>query len=245
MTTVIFNTRDLLAVTVEPHGRAGIPFLNWNIQTRPLSARGQDIPAAAFAGAGLYALSFDDRLIYLGSFLGAGSGGACLSGDVVKARWWTHIGAITARGNRMHIAKKSLAALSRSLGSEHALVSGLLQATHPDTLHKDEGNLSPLRRLRFAADRWHLFHNPEHDAAPDRLLQRFSFAYARADAMPDGLDASSLAARIASTEKALIREFAPSCNTTHVPRGMAPVELSLASITDRLDAELQALMSRP
>lgn len=240
MSTRIFNAHALLAVTVAPGGRAGVPFLNWNIQARALPERAH--PASAFAGAGLYALSFDDRLIYLGSFLGAG--GACLSGDVVKSRWWTHIGAITARGSRMHVARKSLALLSQTLGDGHAMVGGLLRAPRPDILHKDEGNLSPLRRLRFAAAHWHLFHNPEHEAAPGKLLQRFSFAYARCEAMPQGLDDAALAARITSTEKALIREFAPSCNTTHVPGSMAPVETSLAVIASRLDAELQALMAR-
>jgi hypothetical protein len=235
--TSSYPASDVLSVQVKDQGRAGVWFLNWDIGVKPLQERVGPAGSDAFKGPGLYALCFDDRLIYVGSYLGAGKGGAYLTGDVAVSRWWTHVGAITTRGSRVHIAPSSLKALASELGPSHPMVAGFLGAPHPEMLHKDQGDLSPLRRLRFAAAHGAVFFG--RGAEPSKDLQRFTFVYTRFEKPPPGLGPRQWKERIEAAEQRLIEDYAPACNSKHVPAGRQPVEASCRQMGSLLEAALR------
>ena len=217
------SARDVLTVCVFDEGRAGVEFLNWRIAALPMNERVRD--AESFAGPGIYGLCFDDALIYIGSYLGVGSSAHPLSGDVVTSRWWAHIASITARGHKVHVARTSIKALSAEFGDAHPLVSGLNGASSPALLHKDAGCLSPLRRLRFAAERWDQFCGVK--PSPDALMGRFQFVYAHPRDLQHREDVVGLRSDIVAKERELIGALAPACNAAHVPRGQASVPVNL------------------
>ena len=226
---------DVLDVEVLGHGRAGVWFLNWALSTKPIAER-KTQGIGIFSGSGIYALCFDDSLIYIGSYLGDGKKIANFSGDVITSRWWTHIGAITARGSRVHIARKSLASLSQDLGVKHEMVAGFINASEPELLHMDNGDLSPLRRLKFAAQHSRDFLDTNAD--PAQILKRFTFVYARYEILPPNLSATILTTHIENAEIKLIERLAPSCNTKHVPRGKAAINVHLKGVAQLLQNEL-------
>jgi hypothetical protein len=233
----VYNACDILNISQMPTGRAGVWFLNWQISAKPMAQRQGSIPTE-FAGAGLYGLCFDGRLIYIGSYLGEGNlPGVHFSGDVVDSRWWTHVGAITARGSRLHIAPRSLINLSDLLDEGHALLSGFL-ASQRQILHTDDGNLSPLRRLVFAAELSHELLAPH--VIPEHVLSRFTFVYVRYNDLPEGMNALDLKNHIEETEKSLIRQFAPVCNSRHVPPGAQSVLVACVDV----EALLQQALSQ-
>lgn len=211
----MFHAPDVLSATVLPQGRAGVWFLNWDIRAKPMPARATP-EASAYAGPGIYGLCFDEQLIYIGSFLGKIKAGDPFGGDVVSSRWWTHICAITSRGSRLHLAPQSLQKLQEHLQPDHALLEGLLAANDPDLLHVDAGNLSPLRRLLFAAQHSADFFMGAVD--PQQVLSRFSFVYERLDAQA-GMQEQALKAVVIQAEKELIGRCAPTCNTGHLSAG--------------------------
>jgi len=226
-----FNATDILNIQQLPNGRAGVWFLNWRIEAKPIN---QIVGATHedFAGAGLYGICFDDHLIYIGSFLGNKPKSVNFSGDVVTSRWWTHIGAITVRGHRVHIARASLRALQESFPSNHPLIGGFLGAQSFEILHKGNGNLSPLRRLNFAAMHSHDFLN--RNVIPSHVLSRFEFVYVRYKKLPSTLNAQALKVHIESAEIKLIKELAPPCNSTHIPKGKEPVVVNLSDVEGHL-----------
>jgi hypothetical protein len=236
LTSNTYPADQVLSAAVMAHGRAGVWFLNWKIESKPPKARVDRDAGTAFAGAGLYGLCFDDRLVYVGSYLGAGKGGAFATGDVVKARWWTHVGAITARGDHVHIAPASLRALLADPGPQHPMVAGFSAAAEPTRLHKDDGTLSPLRRLRFALRHSDVFLG--EGTQPQDVLPRFSYTYCRFDAPPDGLSSAAWKQHIEAAERRLIQRLAPACNTKHVPEGKSPAVVSCAEVPALLEHEL-------
>lgn len=226
-----FNATDLLNIQQLPYGRAGVWFLNWRIEAKPIIQRVGATPED-FAGAGLYGICIDDQLIYIGSFLGNKLTSVNFSGDVVTSRWWTHIGAITVRGHRVHIAKASLRALQASFPPKNPLIDGFLGAQSLEILYKDNGNLSPLRRLNFAAMHSHDFLN--RNLVPSSVLSRFKFVYVRYNKLPSTMNAQELKVHIESAEIKLIKELAPSCNSTHIPKMKAPLLVNLSDVEDHL-----------
>ena len=229
-TVLTLRAADILDVDVKPQGRADVPFLNWSLRASKESAAPRGGPD--LRGPGLYGLTFDDRLIYIGSYLGQGRSGAHATGNVASARWWTLIASITARGDRVHLARQTLKTLEKDLGT-HPMVRGFVEAA-PE-LFKDNGCLCPLRRAEFAAKHWEIFGGAA--ANPQQVLQRFSFVYVRVGQQPDD-DSVALADRIVAAERRLIHRLSPVCNDAHVSRDEPPVEVPLADLPQLLEAEL-------
>jgi hypothetical protein len=230
---------DVLSVAVKPTGRAGVWFLNWSLKAISVKKRRASEAGASFQGPGLYGLCFDGYLVYVGSYLGVGKGGAFMSGDVVRSRWWTHIGAISGRGSRVSVAPGSLRGLEVDPGRAHPLVAGLLSMDDLPGLHRGSGNLAPERRLRFAARHASVF--LDRNAVPEAVLGRFQYVYCRFDAMPHGLNPKSLRDAIERAERSLITRLAPVCNHTHVPDGQSAVEVPFQAVGGLLAAELMGL----
>lgn len=221
--------------------RAGVWFLNWKVKAIPLPARIKD-SNESFKGAGIYAISFDNYLIYIGSYLGSGGHKADFSGDVVKDRWWAHIGAITARGSKVHLARTSLKLLESELGVSHVMINGFLNATDKIRLHKDGGDLATLRRLRFAAQRSETLFSSNTNHAD--ILKRFDFVYVRFEALPSNENSISLMEKIEGSEIKLIKRLAPICNAKHLIRGMDPVKIHSSDVAELIQRELNAALRK-
>lgn len=58
-----FPAAEILRAEVLPEGRANVPFLNWRVTAKAM--RHRNAPQDAFAGAGIYGVCFDGRLIYI------------------------------------------------------------------------------------------------------------------------------------------------------------------------------------
>jgi hypothetical protein len=243
MINIKVNGSDVIEIKVleKDMARAGVWFLNWNVKALPLPTRIKD-KNESFKGAGIYAVSFDNYLIYIGSYLGRGGHKADFSGDVVSDRWWTHIGAITARGSKVHIAKNSLKLLESELGVSHVMINGFLNATDKIRLHKDGGDLATLRRLRFAAQRSEALFSSNTNHAD--ILKRFDFVYVRFEALPSNENSISLMEKIEGAEIKLIKRLAPICNDKHLIRGIDPVKIDSSDVAELIQRELNAALRK-
>jgi hypothetical protein len=223
-----FNAADVMSIAVNPQPRAGVWFLNWEIRAKKGDERNFILPNVT-SGSGLYGLCFDGKLIYIGSYLGKQKSSMNpFGGDVVEDRWWTHIGSITARGDHVHIAPRSLAGLRQQLGPNHAMTRGFLGTKDATMLNQDAGNLAPLRRLLFAATHQSVFFAP--GVNPEQVLARFTFVYVRVSEMPTGMDAQSLSVHIETAEKCLIGSLSPCCNTQNLIAGVPQSDVSYERI---------------
>lgn len=227
---------QLIRATALSEGRAGVPFLNLRFTAFSENALVlAGFEPSAFAGSGLYALSYDGFLIYIGSYLGAGSGGAFFTGNVLNSRVWAHMGSITLRGERVHMSRRQLNKLVQQLGHEHPVVQQLTNVEDQNILHKDAGCLSPFRRMQFAAENWDAFSCSD----PLNILEKFEFIYVRLTELPLNMAPFQLKTELLATEKKLIKQFAPLCNTTHVPKGAQAVLASQSDISKVLQAAVQ------
>lgn len=231
----VFRTDEVLNVEKKEPGYGGVWFLNWKFKPKPFKSRSVTDPGA-YMGIGLYALCFDEELIYIGSFLGSrkplGN-----SGDVVTARWWTHLGSITARSYDFFLARRNFEAIRDRLAEGSELRNGLLGAADIELLFRPRGNLCPFRRLLFADARRDVFLDP--DCRPEEVLKRFSFTYIRCDALAEEIEVKDGMKHIEEAEKLLIRKYAPACNTAHVPPGAAPVRLTEGELEGVLKSALK------
>lgn len=227
---------QVINATQLPAGRADVDCLNirFKAQTKPELLQSGFHPAA-FAGSGLYALSFDDYLIYLGSYLGSGKGGAFFTGNVLSSRIWTHVAAITMRGHRVHMSRKQLGKLAGQYGEQHPLIQQLLDAPDAAKLHKDAGCLAPLNRMAFAAEHWDIFSQP----ISNDLLNRFQLSYVRLSALPEGITPAQLKTKLLTIEETLIKELMPTCNSTHIVHGAKATQISAQAVSERLLTEMQ------
>lgn len=208
-----FPAAQILRVAVLPAGRANVPFLNWHVAAKAVAYR--NATRDQFSGAGLYGVCFDNQLIYVGSFLGSGGvkvdgvKASTFVGDVAKGRWWQHFGSITGRSHKLSVAPKTLNALEKEFGQDHAMVVAFRAAT--PALCRDAGCLGALNRLRFAAR--HFAEFTGGDVEPAHVLARFSLVYARVDRLPGGLTLYDVSTRVSGVERSLIRRYHPEVNT--------------------------------
>lgn len=231
---------QVLEVELRPHGRAGVPFLDWRVTARLAAERSQ--PPSAFVGAGLYAVCFDKSLIYVGSYLGksgrrGGAKAAHFEGDVVSARWWQHFGSITGRAHCLSVGVRTLAALQSEVGASHPMIVALRGAD--GSLHKDAGCLGARSRLRLAAS-----HFAEFNAAtPEAVLSRFEYVYARVVGTP-AIDAALLARQITSAERSLVARLNPAVNGTGAQLDKPRVDVPCTGVGGQLAAALRDELTR-
>jgi hypothetical protein len=234
-----FAAADVLRITPQEAGRAGVAHLNWRVGALPKRQRS----AEAMVGAGLYGVCIDGSLGYVGSFLGSSPGGrgevvAALAGDIALARWWQHVGSMTGRSHKLHVAARTLDSLTREFGAHHPMVAALLRAD--DVLFKDAGCLGALGRLRWAASRF----DELARAAPEQALARFSFVYARVARWPGLLTPKSLARIILDSESELVADLNPLINgagqDASRPSARLDSETAVARIADALRHRLSS-----
>lgn len=234
-----FPAADVLKVEVSSQGRAHVPFLKWKIS--PKGKRQRNADSGHFAGPGIYGVCFDDRLIYVGSFLGSGGTrvdrlkAATFAGDIVQGRWWQHFGSITGRSHKLSVASKTVIALEAEVGADHPMVDAFRRA-EPD-LSNDAGCLGALNRLRFAAHHFNDFAG-EH-STPEGVLSRFSYLYARFDSVPQGSSVYDLSQHIADVEDSLIKRIHPVVNTAGRTAEGVPEFVSRAQAARLIKAALK------
>lgn len=165
-------------------------------------------------GPGLYGLFFtptngEERLIYVGSFLGEWKSAQNLfAGNVAKARWWTHVASMTMRGNEISIARATRDNLAGVLADhpDH-LFNELLREPAVVTLGSEGNCVAGLRRVLFAFDHWDVF----SEARPVDLMRSFRFGYVRLTALGQQT-LSVLRDAICTAEDKLIHQLKPRCN---------------------------------
>jgi hypothetical protein len=224
LSTQIFKAEKILNVEIADHQRCGIPFLNWHIKAAPVKKRKRDFGENSFLGAGLYGVCFEERLIYVGKFLGKCSCSglsrsqmkehAHHTGDIVNARWWQHFGSITARSSKLHVSQSVLRSLIEEFG-EVDLLSGLCQAV--PAIYRDAGCLGAKNRLKFAIQQWSEFSSPNLE--PQALLAKFSYLYARIEKSNGELSPEKLKNIISRAEDIAIKKLNPECNKEYFQIG--------------------------
>ena len=227
-----FPAAQILKVEVLTEGRANVPFFNWRVAAKAIAHR--NAQQGAFAGAGIYAICFDDQLIYIGSFLGSGGArvdglkAATLAGDLVRGRWWQHFGSITGRSHKLSVAPKTVDHLDAEFGLDHPMVVAL-RAAAPDHLCEDAGCLGARERLRFAAR--HMAEFSGEQVEPAHLLARFCYVYVRFDALPEHMDAHELSRWIKDTETRLVKSLHPEVNTAGRIADQEPVRVHCSEVS--------------
>jgi L-rhamnose mutarotase len=234
----IFPARELMNVEAIELGRANVPSLNLRFRHKPMRERLCD--AANFSGAGIYGIILQERLVYIGSYLGdSGKGVAAFGGDVVSDRWWTHVAGISCRGHRVSFAPDTLMYLYDNFG-ENDLVNQL-RAGDQKELVRPAACSVPKPRAIFAARNRNIF----LDADAATILKLFTFAYVRIQQMPDGMNGEQLAVQIRETESSLIGEFRPPTNFQHMD-GSAPLEgapMQPAEFEEKLNTRMAGLVN--
>lgn len=173
----------------------------FNLQIRPTS--NPKLGTEHLAGAGLYLIAHSGRVVYVGSF--SGSKSALFGSNIVRHRWWAHVGTLTMRGHRVSVPHRTL-----RWAAEEASLSSELKKVLDGASSKDMGCVTSENRIRFANRHWTEFGS----ASASALLTRFTFGYARI--VPDpavAFDDLTVRARITRAERGAIEQLQPEANS--------------------------------
>ncbi len=162
-----------------------------------------NLAARVVAGLGIYAIHFNDRLIYIGKFLGRK--GDPFGGNIVDSRWTKHLGTLTMRGRRVSVPGQTIAQLAHGHAG-HPAVSGILGANQ-QFVSTDRGCVSSLNRIRFALSHW-----DEFNRFDQATLDRFQFLYAQI--APRAVDEARIRDAVSGLESDLVAKCQPACNGT-------------------------------
>lgn len=222
-----FSLADVLSASAVDADQlpTGIPFLNIRFRAK---TNGMD--AESLAGPGIYALSYKSSdsagltgIIYVGKYLGLRHNP--FSGNVAKLRWWTHAGAFTMRGHKLHVARNTVAMLARELPTRaHAFIRFLEPSAD---IFKDRGNQAGLNRVRFALSNWERFGR----ASPANVLNDFSVTYLRLSV--SRLSRPEVRRAVSQAEVLLIDELQPIGNGG-IKGGRMPAEADFIERCQRL-----------
>lgn len=195
-------------------------------------------------GPGIYAVCYDQQLIYIGKYLGQKN--YTFAGNIARLRWVQHLGSMTMRDRRVSLSKRSLdVLLNRDFLHRHnALIRSLAYAFDNDRassstkpfLQRDRGCLSTVNRVLFALEHWPLFSQSEGPA-----LGRFSFHYFRVGKPSIELPAQTLRTWISTLEDRLVEAFRPPCNAIIAPG--TSLYWKRPQVLDALGSELRRFLS--
>ncbi|UEM18461.1 hypothetical protein JL100_015170 [Skermanella mucosa] len=159
---------------------------------------------ASFAGPGIYALFFDEGLIYIGKYRGRKNNP--FSGDVSRFRWDKHLGTFTMRGRNVSLPPT---VLERVLATFSGDLIDQIGRGAPETIERDRGMVAGFKRVRFALENWQAFSRLDKET-----LARFTAVYVRVLPSPDlsAGNTEEIRAAVSAAETTLIREFLPVCN---------------------------------
>jgi hypothetical protein len=150
-------------------------------------------------GPGIYAVFYQENLIYIGKFLGTKV--SPFNGDIVGTRWDKHIGSFTMRGYQVSVRNRTLI---RTLTLPRCAISDGLRCAKQDMI-LDRGMVAGFNRVKFAIKHWDKFCRLSQE-----MLSSFVFYYLKIGEMET--DPTNLRKRISLSETALIECFRPCCN---------------------------------
>ena len=186
-------------------------------------------------GAGLYAIHFQGRLLYVGKFLGTKADP--FGGNVCFTRWAKHLGTLTLRDRRISFSRKPVDDMRR----RHPLIpplADIMAASELPVIIKPRGRVSSLNRALFAAENWATL----SQLTDAQGLADFTIIYTRVEA-GDTHSPAELRSAIGAAERAVIALARPRCNS-QIPEGTAG-EMSLEDTGRILETELAASLAHP
>ena len=208
--TTVFPAGDVITATSRPPAAHGLPFLDIDFKLRhPKDSM------LGLRGCGVYAFGFDDRLVYIGSFLGK-----CKSrnpdpskvmdpfiGDVAHERWWKHLSTCTLRGWRTGTERNNVLA-SVGLFGQAPPLPALFDAGA--AFARAKGCQASKKRIRFAVKHWDELNHTVADA--QQVLARFSITYVRIERGSVKGDVMSIMKGVKDAEDGLIKRLKPVVN---------------------------------
>jgi len=98
-----YSANEVINVGTAPPLLGHLPFANKVFKPSKIH------PKSNFKGAGLYAVFFDNQLIYVGKFLGTKRNWD--AGNVIASRWVKHIGTFSMLDRKLSFSKRALEAI--------------------------------------------------------------------------------------------------------------------------------------
>ena len=179
-------------------------------------------------GSGLYAIHFQDYLLYVGQFRGTKR--TPFGGDVCEARWAKHLGTLTLRDRRLSFGSRAVDCM-RQLQRPAAPVSDIMNAAQLPTILVDRGRVSTFNRALFAEEHW----DSLSQIVDATGLSGFAITYTQIDAYAQ-YDVASIRSAIESAEHSVIAQLRPRCNA-QIPVGTSR-NTSAAAIGELLEEAL-------
>ena len=156
-------------------------------------------------GGGIYACFWDDKLIYIGSFVGPED--APFGGNVTD-RIYKHVTGLTLRSKNLGFGKRPLRSIIDNL--DHSIADDLRKQRQASDRLEAGSNKATYNKARFAKQHWQELCG----ASPDELFKRFSFVYRRLDPVSEPVPKRVVKESwIKPIEKSLVQQFEPICNT--------------------------------
>lgn len=210
--TKVLKAGEVLQISLATH-RLGVEFLDWRI-TRLRDALSEDL-----VGAGLYGVCYQDKLVYVGKYLG--TRGDLFSGNIISNRWWAHFASLTMRGHRISVPRMTLAKLLNNPPTPLNPKLRELLANLPPEITKDSGCVASLNRILFASQHWGRFGSSK----PSAVLADFSFVYVRIGKCSTRKSNIQLRNKISAAETEVIKILCPIANS-EIEWDMANVQVS-------------------
>lgn len=192
----------------------------------------QNVSGRDRGGCGLYCVSFDGKLIYVGKF--QGQVGNPFDGDIIDIRWRRHLQSLTMRGEGVSVGMKTLLNAKKYL-PDGAILSGLL-AARQEQIIRDRGYHASTNRVRFAAMNWSLL-----GGDPDEFIRLYDFGYVKIDpAEVAGCTEKKLRDVVSIAEVSARADLSPPCNGESVfEESIACAETSLHNSLETLQRHLE------
>lgn len=208
----VFQVKDVGNKTFLPH----FWDLTFGLKHTPREKR------SFFSGAGLYLISYDHLLLYVGKFLGKRDNP--FAGDIRSARWSKHLATLTNRGRNLSFSLKAQAQIE-GIVPQIDSVSTIL-AVNRKILAHDRGCQSTYNRLRFALNNWSTFANP----LSEKVLNKFKFTFVKVHEDSVGqLGIESIRGLISEAEELVVDKITPPCNAAV---GDLPLDIVAESLVD-------------
>jgi hypothetical protein len=184
-----------------------------------------------FGGAGLYAVFFDSRLLYIGKFLGRRSD--FLSGNVVEARWTKHLGTFTMRARDIGFSARAFSEIAVYLEKAKAdvpdaILQGFRQAKR-ELICRETGCMSTFSRFLVASSLW-----AETSGQPK--LDMFQFVYTK---VGTDLPTEDVREIVSAAEARVLGSIHPPGNT--ISRRRNTTLLSAVELKERFEQTLLVL----
>jgi hypothetical protein len=198
MKTKTYRACDLFAVRSREPLLGNPTWANLTIESN------RSLPQELAQGAGLYAVHYRDRLLYIGKFLGKRTD--AFGGRICHVRWAKHMGTLTLRDRRVSLAQGPCK-LIREMQPTAAPLSDIVEAMQVGTLHHPRGRVSSLNRASFAAEQWRELSRID-DASG---LANFMFTYTQVDPQ-ERIAREIVRDAVSRAEKMAIERLRPRCN---------------------------------